>query len=33
MSHDDVIVSTLYDGKWKSPENSYKLNVGINSII
>ena len=29
MSHNDVIVKTLYKDQWKSPENAYKLNVGL----
>ena len=29
MSHDDVIVKTIYNGEWKSPPNAYQLSVGL----
>ena len=29
MSNDDVVSRQLYDDDWKSPENAYKLNVGL----
>lgn len=29
MSNDDAVIRTLYKDVWKSPENSYRLNVGL----
>lgn len=29
MSNEDVVIRTIYNDKWKSPENAYKLNVGL----
>lgn len=29
MSNDDAVISQIYKGEWRSPENSYKLNVGL----
>lgn len=29
MSNDDSVIRTIYKDDWKSPENSYKLNVGL----
>lgn len=29
MSNDDVVVRELYNDEWKSPENAYKLNIGL----
>lgn len=29
MSHEDVVIRTLYNDKWQSPENAYKLNIGL----
>ena len=29
MSDDDAIMRTIYKDEWKSPENAYKLNVGL----
>ena len=33
MSHEDVVMSTIYKDNWKSPENAYKLSVGIKTFI
>lgn len=33
MSNEDVVIRTLYNDKWKSPENAYKLNVGTLDTI
>lgn len=29
MSHDDIVLKDIYKNQWKSPENAYKLNVGL----
>lgn len=29
MMNDDAVIRELYDDNWKSPENAYKLNVGL----
>ncbi len=29
MSHEDVVIRTLYNDKWESPPNAYHLNVGL----
>ena len=29
MPNDDVVIKTVYNNEWKSPENAFKLNVGL----
>ena len=29
MSNDDTVIRDIYNDKWESPENAYKLHVGL----